>query len=75
MWPDHFHCVNHGQKKDYLKPGDILIDDDKRHSSGMHPDAYFIHHVAEYERDGGSIVMIKEPDVEATIKEIEKVYS
>lgn len=72
--PEKFFCVEPGSKKRYVLGGDVLIDDDKRHTEGFVPGAMFVHHKAEYDRNGHSVIVTKEPDVEATIAELKRIY-
>lgn len=74
IYLDRFNCVAPGEKYLYVKTGDVLIDDDKRHTKGFEEGAHFIHHLAEYDRSGDSIIVTKNPDVDHTIAELKKIY-
>jgi 5'(3')-deoxyribonucleotidase len=74
IFADRFFCVAPGTKKEYVLEGDTLVDDDKRHTEGFVPGAMFVHHKAEYDRNGHSVIVTKNPDVEATIAELKRIY-
>jgi 5'(3')-deoxyribonucleotidase len=69
----NFHCVNHGEKKNWLKAGDILVDDDKRHAEGMVDGAILVHHLAQYRPNGDSVEVVAHPDVAQTIRKLQEL--